>query len=49
MLNLLIKQMAEKQSITEQLKSTDQLAWVGAMNNIKACAKEIVLSDLIYR
>ena len=44
----LVKQLAEKESITEQLKSTDQLAWVGAMNNIRNRAEEIVLSELIY-
>lgn len=44
----LVKQMAEKQGVTEELKASDQMAWVGAMNNIRACANEIVLSELIY-
>lgn len=48
MLDLLIKQMAEKQGVTENLKATDQMKWVGLMNNIRACAEEIVLNDLIY-
>ena len=48
MLDLLIKQMAEKQDVTENLKATDQMKWVGLMNNIRACAEEIVLNDLIY-
>lgn len=48
MLNLLMKQMAEAQGITEKLKSTDQMAWVGAINNIKACAEEIVLAEIVY-
>ena len=45
---LIIKQMAKAEGITEQLKAVDQMAWVGAMNNIKACAEEIVLSEIIY-
>ena len=49
MLKLLMKQMLENQGITEALKATDQMAWVGAMNNIKACAEEIVLSEVVYR
>lgn len=44
----LIKQMAKAQGVTEKLKSEDMLKWVGLMNNIRACAKEIVMSDLIY-
>ena len=44
----LAKQLAEKEDITEKLKSTDQMAWVGAMNNIRARAREIVYTDIIY-
>lgn len=44
----LVKQLAEKEGITEELKSADQIAWVGAMNNIQARAKEIVHADIIY-
>lgn len=44
----LIKQMAEKENITEELKRTNQLEWVQAMNNIKNRAEEIVLNELIY-
>lgn len=44
----LVKQFAEKEGITEELKSTDQMAWIGAMNNIQARAREIVNMDLIY-
>ena len=47
MFDLLEKQMAEKQGVTENLKATDQMKWVGLMNNIRACAEEIVLNDLI--
>ena len=42
------KQMAKSQGITEQLKAQDQTAWVGAMNNIRSAAEEIVFSELIY-
>lgn len=45
---ILVKQMAEKQSVTEQLKMQDQMKWVGLMNNIKACAEEIVLKESVY-
>ena len=47
-LRLLIKQMAQAQGITEQLKAEDQITWVGAMNNIRSAAMEIVANDLIY-
>ena len=48
MLRLLIEQMAQTQGITEQMKATDQLAWVGAMNSIRNTAEEIVCHDLIF-
>ena len=44
----LMKQMAEKQGVTEQLKMQDQMKWVGLMNGIKACAEEIVLKERVY-
>ena len=44
----LVKEMAEKQGVTEQLKATDQMAWVGKMNNIRNTATEIVNQELIY-
>ena len=44
----LIKDMAKAQGITEKLKATDMLKWVGLMNNIRSCAEEIVLHDIIY-
>ena len=40
--------MKEKQGVTEELKMQDQMAWVGRMNNIRACAEEIVLKDILY-
>lgn len=48
MFSRLVKQLAERQSITEQLKAEHQLEWVGAMNNIRNAASEIVNYDLIY-
>ena len=45
---LLVKEYAEKEGITEQLKSTDQMKWVGLMNNISNCVDEIVLKECIY-
>lgn len=48
MLELLVKQMAERQGITEQLKAKDQMAWVGAMHNIWNAAEEIILQEVIY-
>ena len=44
----LIKQMAEKENITEELKLNNQLEWVGKMNSIKHSAEEIILNELIY-
>ena len=44
----MMKQMAEKQGVTEMLKMQDQMKWVGLMNNIKACAEEIALKKIIY-
>ena len=45
---MLMKQMAEKQDVTEELKAQDQMKWVRLMNNIKASAEEIVLKNMIY-
>ena len=45
---MLMKQMAEKQGVTEELKAQDQMKWVRLMNNIKASAEEIVLKNMIY-
>ena len=47
-LESLIQAMKVAQGITEELKSRDQMAWVGAMNNIRACAEEIVYAELVY-
>ena len=47
-LDMLVAQLAEKEDIDEQLKAQDQMAWVGAMNNIRNRAEEIILQELIY-
>ena len=46
--DLLMKQFAEKENITEELKSTNQMEWVGKMNSIKNAVEEIILKELIY-
>ena len=48
MVDKLIKDMAVKQGITEELKSKDQMAWVGAMNNIRHSAEEIVYKEFLF-
>ena len=45
----LIKELADKQGITEHLKAIDQMRWVGMMNNIKSQAEEIVYSTIVYK
>lgn len=47
-LNLIVKQLAEKEGIDECLKAQDQLAWVRAMNNIRNRAEEIVNAETIF-
>lgn len=44
----LVKQLAEKEGITEQMKARDQMAWVGAMNNIRNAAEELVDAEVIF-
>jgi len=44
----LIEQMKQAQGITEQLKAENALEWTGRMNNIRACAMEIVEKEIIY-
>ena len=44
----LIEQMKQAQGITEQLKAENALEWTGKMNNIRACAMEIVEKEIIY-
>ncbi len=45
----LVKELAEKEGVTEQLKSAEQMAWVRKMNNIRNRATEIVNNEVIYR
>ena len=47
-LQLIIRQMQETESMNEELKAYDQLAWVRAMNNIHNRAEEIILRELVY-
>ena len=45
---MLMKQMAEKKGVIEELKVQDQMKWVGLMNNIKVSAEEIILKNTVY-
>lgn len=44
----IVAQMAKTQGVTEELKASDQMKWVGLMNNIQNAAEEMVLAELIY-
>ena len=44
----IVEQMKQAQGITEQLKAKNQMEWVGRMNNVQACAREIVNKEMIY-
>lgn len=44
-----VEQMKQEQGITEQLKAENQMEWVGRMNNVQACAREIVDKEMIYQ
>ncbi len=44
----LIKELTEKENITEELKSSNQMLWIGKMNNIKNRVEEIILKEYIY-
>ncbi len=46
--DLLMKQYAERENITEELKANNQMEWVCRMNNIKNCVEEIIFRELIY-
>ena len=48
MFSQLVKQLAEQQGITEELKAENQLLWVQQMNNVQNVACELVLNELIY-
>lgn len=44
-----VKDLAEKENVTEELKSTDMMLWVQKINNIRNRATEIVNADIIYK
>lgn len=46
--DVLVEQMAQEQSVDEKLKASDQMCWVRMINNIRACAEEIVCNKIIY-
>lgn len=48
MFSRLVKQLSEKEGVTEVLKAENQMLWVQRMNNIRSAAMEIVANDLIY-
>lgn len=48
MFSQLVKQMAEQEGITEQLKAKNQMEWVGQMNNIRNRVEEIICNELIF-
>ena len=47
-MSLIVEQMKAAESVTEELKAADQMAWIGAMNSIRNRAEEIILRELIY-
>lgn len=47
-LDRIIPAMAAQEGVTEALKASDQMEWVGRMNNIRQCAEETVLHELVY-
>ena len=49
MFDLIITQMAETESVTEQFKAVDQMEWIRRMNSIRSRAREFVLKELIYQ
>ena len=48
MMDRLVEQMKASEGVTEELKATDQMAWLGAMNSIRNRAEEIIINELIY-
>ena len=49
MFNLIVKQTAEIEGVTEQLKAADQMEWIRRINSIRSRAREFVLRELIYQ
>ena len=48
MFSRLVKQMAEREGVTERLKAENQMEWVGRMNNIRSRAKEVINKNMIF-
>ncbi len=46
--DIIIEQLKQQNNLTEEMKNTDQLYWVGMMNNFRNTAEEIILDELIY-
>ncbi len=46
-MDVLVEQMAQVQGVDERLKASDQMRWVRMINNIRACAEEIVIRDIV--
>lgn len=46
--DLLIRQMAKAEGVTEQMKAENQMEWVGRMNSIRSRAEEVILHELLY-
>ena len=46
--NITIREMAKENNVDEELKRTDQLKWVGLMNNLKNAAEEIGFNEIVY-
>ena len=49
MFSRLVKQLSEKEGVTEAIKAENQMLWVQRMNNIRSAAMEVVSNELIYR
>ena len=48
MFSRLVKEYADRQGVTEQLKTENQLLWIQKINNIQSCVREVVNSEMIY-
>ncbi len=48
MVETMVAQMANAEGLTEEMKSTDPMRWVGLMNNFKNAAEEVVLREVVY-
>lgn len=48
MFSRLVRQYAEREGVTEQMKAAEMMKWVGLMNNIRSRAEEVVMREYIY-